>query len=241
MRLQIALVDHRDLVRVLQHQIGLGEALGHVAALDGRGLRDVDRLGVRGLGGLGHGDGGVRERLAGVGLGPELGHAGRAGLHRLQRVDGGRQDLVLHLDQVERFLGDGGLVGRHGRHRLAGEHDAVDGQHRVSARGRLVLELGDVARGQHRAHAGQRLGLAGVDRDDLGVRVRAAQELGVQQTARRDVGHVLHAAGDLLGPVGAGDGQAHATHVARRLHRAHRLAPCGTACAASLIAVTIFV
>ena len=94
------------------------------------------------------------------------------------------QHLVLHLDEVERLLGDGELVGGHRGHGLAGEHDAVDGEHRVRARRRLPLQLGDVGGGEHRAHAGQRARLARVDLHDAGVRVRAAQELRVQQAAR---------------------------------------------------------
>ena len=155
MGLQVALVDHRHAVGVLEHQVGLGEALGHVAPVEVGLLRDVDGLGRLGVA-LGGGHARVRQRLAGVRLGPRVRHRRRAGLHRQERVDRDRQHLVLDLDQVERFLGDRELVGRHGRHRLAGEDGAVDGEHRVGARRRLLLELGDVGRGEHRAHARER-------------------------------------------------------------------------------------
>jgi len=55
----------------------------------------------------------VSQRLAGVGS-AHLGDGRGARLHRLERIGGDRQDLVLHVDQVERFLGDRELVGGDG-------------------------------------------------------------------------------------------------------------------------------
>jgi hypothetical protein len=140
-------------------------------------------------------------------------------VHGLERIDRGGQRLVLDLDQVEGLLGDGRLVGGHRGHRLAHEHHAVDREHGVGARRRLLLQMRDVLGGDDRAHAGQRLRRAGVDRHDLGVGVWAAQQLGVQQALGLDVGHVLDAAGDLLGPVGPRNRDAHSLDVAGRLHR----------------------
>ncbi len=71
----------------------------------------------------------------------------------------GRTSYV-DLDQVEGLLRDGRLVRGHGGHRLPHEHHAVDGEHGVGARGRLLLEVGDVLRREHRADAGQRPGRA---------------------------------------------------------------------------------
>ena len=116
--------------------------------------------------------------------------------------------------------------------------DTVDREDRVRARRRLALELGNVGRRQHGADAGQRARFAHVDPDDSCVRVRAAQQLGVEQAARRDIRHVLHAARDFLRPIRPRDRQPNTSHVARRLHHAHRDTPW---CAASLIAATIFV
>jgi len=156
--------------------------------------------------------------LTGVRLGPQLGDGRGAGLHRLERIRGDRQDLVLHVDQVERFLGDGRLVGGDGGDRLAREDDAVDRQHGVRARRRLLLQHGDVGGGQDRAHAGQGARAAHVDADDLGVGVGAAQELRVQQAARIEIGDVLDLAGDLVGSVRTRNRQSDALHVAGRLH-----------------------
>ena len=131
---------------------------------------------------------GVGRGLAGVGLGALVGDARRAGLHRLDRVDGDRQRLVLDLDQVERLVGDRQVVGRDGGHRLAGEDDAIDRQHGVGARLGARLQLRDVGGGQHGAHARQRPRLAGVDALDAGVGVRAAQQPGLQQPGQLQVG-----------------------------------------------------
>ena len=58
----------------------------------------------------------------------------RARLHGLERIHRDRQHLVLDLDQVERLLGDGQLVGGHRGDRLAHEDGAVDGEDGVGAR-----------------------------------------------------------------------------------------------------------
>ena len=220
--LEVPLVDHRHAVGLLEHQVGLGEALRHVAPLEPRLLGDVGRLRRPGLG-RGDGHARVGERLAPVGLGPQLGDRRGARLHRRDRVDRRREHLVLDLDQVERLLGDRQLVGGDRRHRLAREDDAIDRQHRVGPGGRLVLQLRDVRRDQDRPHAGQRPGPARVDLEDAGVGVGAAQELRVEQAARLEVGHVLDLAGDLLGAVRARDGEPDPADLARRLHRRHGL------------------
>ena len=160
--LEVALVDHRNAVGLLDDHVRLGERLRHVPALQARLLRDVDGLRRLGLG-RHAGDGAVGQRLARVGLGPDLGDRRSAGLHRLERIGGDGQDLVLHLDQIERLLGDRELIGGDGCDRLAREHDAVDRQHGVRARRRLFLQHGDVGGRQHRAHARQRPRPAHID------------------------------------------------------------------------------
>ena len=156
---------------------------------------------------------------------------------------GDRQHLVLDLDQVERLLRDGQLVRRHGGHRLAGEDHPVDGEHRVRARRRLLLELGDVGRRQDGPHAGQRLGPARVDAEDAGVRVGAPQELGVQKPSRLEIRHVLDLPRHLLRAVRPGNGEPDTLHLARGLHRhGSALLTSGVAWrAASSIAASIFV
>ena len=242
MGLQVALVDHRHPVRVLEHEVGLGEALGHVPPVEVGLLGHVDGLGRLGLA-LGRRHPGVRQRLARVGLGPRVRHRRRPGLHRPQGVDRDRQHLVHHLDQVERLLRDRQLVRRHGGHGLAGEDRAVDGEHRVRPGRRLALELGDVGRRQDGPHAGQRPGAARVDPDDAGVRVGTSQELRVKEPAGLEIGHVLDLARHLLRPVRPRNGEPDPLHFARGLHRhGSSSSPyVRVAWAASSIAASIFV
>ena len=224
MRLEIALVHHRHAVGLLEDQVGLGEALGHVAALQPRLLGDIDRLRRWGIA-LDRGHPRMRERLAGVGLGPRIRHRWRPDQHRLERVDRRGQHLVLDLDQVERLLGDGQLVRGHRGHRLADEDHPIDGEHRMGARRGFLLQMRDVGGGEHGAHARQRFGLARVDADDLGVGMRAPEELRLQHAARLDVGDVLDVTRDLVRAVGTGDGETDSLDLARRLHDRHGVIP----------------
>ena len=95
MRLDVALVHGLGVELALDHDVGLGEALLHVAE------RELDPLGdVRGLG---------RRRLDARGD-HVLVQQRRAALHRLDHVDHVRQDLVVDLDQLQRLPGDAALV-----------------------------------------------------------------------------------------------------------------------------------
>ena len=181
-RLDVALVDHRHAVGLLEDEVGLGASPRPRRRARARACwAMLGALVVRLA--LGGGDAGVGQRLAGVGLGALVGHARRVRLHRLERVDGGRQHLVLDLDQVERLVGDGQLVGGHGGHRLAGEDHAVDRQHGVArASWRLGFSSGMSAAVSTARTPGQRPRRAGVDALDAGVGVRAAQQPGLQQS-----------------------------------------------------------
>ena len=181
--------------------------------------------------------------VAGYAFGARIRHRRRAGLHGLQRIHRGGQDLVLDRDQVQGLLGNGQLVGRHRGHRLPHEHHAVDGEHGMRARGRLLLELRHIRGGEHRAYAGKRFRPGDVDADDPGMRVRAPEELRVQQAAGLEIRHVLDAAGHLLGPVGPGTREADPLDVARGLHHGHDYLPfpAATVPAASVMASSILV
>ena len=174
---------------------------------------------------------------------PASATGGRAGLHGLERIDGGGQDVVLDLDQVQRLLGDGRLVGGDGGDRMPDEHHAVDGEDGVGPRRGLALQLRDVGGGQDGPHAGQRARLARVDAHDARVRVGAAEELGVEQAAGLEIRDVLDLTGDLLGTVGARDGEPDSLDVARGLHHSgHGYASSGRPRpAASVMAASILV
>jgi hypothetical protein len=96
-----------------------------------------------------------------------------------------RQRFVVHLDQVERVLGQRAVLGRHHRHGLPGVahpvhrqrpvlHGLLDAHHEGRSPGSHVLAS------EHCAHSGGAQRGADVDRADRGVRVRGPQHRRVQ-------------------------------------------------------------
>ncbi len=147
----------------------------------------------------------MRLSLTGISLCAAVRHARRPRVHRGDRVGGDWQWLVLDVDQLERLVGDGQVIGRDGRHRLAEEHYAIDRQQRVRAGLGTRLQLRDVGGGQHSAHAWQHAGPRCIDPFETRVRMRTAQQSGLQQPRQLDVTDVLRATCDLLGSVEARD------------------------------------
>ena len=141
-RLDVGLVLDLRAERVLEDVIGRREAPGHVALgphRDGQGVGQVGHL----LRSVRRG----ADRLRGV-------QDRRLGLHGLQRVEHGRQQLVFDVDEAHGLLGDVGVLRSHYGHHLAGEAHAVarqDGHvlHRTpDQRGRRV------GAGEHGVDAG---------------------------------------------------------------------------------------
>src|SRR5438876_68643 len=82
---------------MLDHQVSLGEALGHVAAIE-------DLVGAR----VGNVSGDVfRKTDVGAGAGMD---DRRAGLERGQRIEYGRQLFVLHVEEIGGFLRPGSTI-----------------------------------------------------------------------------------------------------------------------------------
>ena len=147
-----------------------------------------------------------------------LGHGVVDGQHR-------RQDLVLHIDQIERVLGDV-WVGRADRGHgvtlverfVRGEHvlqDPLVGRHAFAEVDDFVGRAGQAVVRDHALDAVQRLGPRGVDAEDSGVRVRRAKQSAVEHVGQIDVGPVAGATGDLVDAVGPDRSGAH--HVVGRL------------------------
>ncbi len=100
-------------------------------------------------------------------------------VHRRERVQNRRQDLVFDVDQAERL--DGGLLVHrgHGRNLVADLEHFFDGEYGlvVAGRGDAVKGRRHVLRRNDGLDARQPLRLGGVDAEDPGVGVGAAQDL----------------------------------------------------------------
>ena len=95
-------------------------------------------------------------------------HLGRVFAHGGDRIEHGRQRLVVDLDLLQGLVGD--LLGdrRHRRDAVAGvEHVVVDQHRLVLERGAEGIDRNFLA-GEHRHHAGHGLGRTGVDALDAG-------------------------------------------------------------------------
>ena len=94
----------------------------------------------------------------------------------LDRHDG-RQLCKLHLDKVQRLIGDPLVGGRDRRDRVAHVADLLARQGFLVLADRKDAELdGQVVAGKDRQHARERPSPGDIDVQDPGVRVRAAQE-----------------------------------------------------------------
>jgi len=157
--LQVTLWTIRNAIRLLDDDVGLRQALRHVAALQPACLQMFDRLG--GLASL------FTRTLPCAWprwcrLGPGLGHGRRAGFHGLERIDGGGRTSY---STSMRSRASSAMAGSSAATAATGcpRTPRVDGEDGVGPRGRLLLEVRHVGGGQHRADTGQRLGAARVD------------------------------------------------------------------------------
>ena len=127
---------------------------------------------------------------------------GSCRIERGERIDDGRQRLVVDLDQFERVFGEIAVARDHDRDRLADIAHAVDGNrpafdrrlHADHQRGGQLRHFGGGDDGGDARRAPRRLG---VDGADFGVGVRRAQDRGVQRAGRNaDVVDIAPAPGE---------------------------------------------
>ena len=187
-RLDVALVDRFGGELVLDHDVGIGEALVEVAALVHDPAGDVRRFGGRRFGALG--DHPVVQQ-------------GRTGRHRLVDVEHVRQGLVYHLDGVQSSPGLGAARGRNRGHDVALVQGLVAGDHVADHVLVTPGSLGEVVAGDDCLDPGHGLGLRRIDRHDLGVGVRRTQHRPLEHARQVEIGAELGPTGDLLEPVGS--------------------------------------
>ncbi len=128
------------------------------------------------------------------------------GLHRFFGIEVRGQRLVLHVDQLERALGNFFVDGCDARHVVANVANLLDRQRRlvVADRQDSVL-VRSVFTGNDRNHAVERSGPRGVNALDARVRVRRMQDLAHQHAGKAEVVGVFAGAGRLAGSVHHGD------------------------------------
>ncbi len=206
-RLHGVVLDAGEPVGVLEHEVGAGERLPHVAAGVVELVADVGP-------GLRPQRGEVREvpgqRLTGV-------HQGGAGRQRLLQRRHRRQLLVLHLDEVQR-LRRRRLVHRGNRHhRLALVADDLAGQEGPVAQGGPVERVAEreVGGGQDGIHARHLARRAHVHAEQARVRIRRAQQARVRHARQLHVAEIPRAARDLLERVRTAHGLANDPEAAR--------------------------
>ena len=127
-------------------------------------------------------------------------------LHRLQRIEPRRERVVVHLNQLQRFLGDFGAGG-------SDRGDVVaDVAHPIECKDTLVVPdgqdavgIGRVAAGCDRFDARQRFRFRGIDGPDARVRMRRVQDLAEEHSRRNKVVGVFTQAGHFSRGVGHGE------------------------------------
>jgi hypothetical protein len=230
--LEIALVHGFGAELALDHQIGPGEARLDIAVAELDTLGDVRRA----VGLHAYGDHGLVEDRG-------------ARLQGLRDVGDVRQDLIVHLDQLQRLPRRSGTGGRDGRdgvsliEDLLASHDVPAYvpivQHHLACGGELWRQVAEVVPCHDSLHALERLGRGGVDAQDAGVGVRAAQDPSDQLAGELHVGAEAGAPGDLVHAVRADRAGADDLEVRIGLERCrHQCAPLISA-AASWTARTI--
>ena len=117
-----------------------------------------------------------------------------------------RQLRELHIDQVQRLIGDPLVRGGHGRDRIAHIANLLAGERLFVLADRQDAELHrHVIAGQHRQHSGMRARARRINVQEAGVRIGTAQNPPKEHAWQRQVVGELRLAADL--GVGVGLGQ----------------------------------
>ena len=113
----------------------------------------------------------------------------RRRIERRHRIDHCRQRFVIHVDELERVLGEIAVAGDHHRDRLADIAHAIDRNRpafdrRLDADREARRQRLDLGAGDHGDNAGRPPRGGQVDRADVGMRMRGAKNSGVTRARR---------------------------------------------------------
>ena len=127
-------------------------------------------------------------------------------LHRLNRIEVGRERLVFHIDQLDRAFGDFFVNGSDTCDIVADVADLLDRKRRlVMADGKYAVLVGRVCASDDGNHAFERLGTRCVNALDARMRVRGMKDLADQHSGQAEIVRVLTGAGGLARGVHHGD------------------------------------
>ena len=203
-RLYVALMHCLRVELALHYRIRLCEALLHIPVIEDKMVSDIRLLVAIAV-------------AAGAKCGAchckqSLVQYRRALCHRIIGGQSGRQHLIVHINQLRRFLcqmlarsRDRGDRMSHVQ-RLLARHDIAAEEAVVDRRALFLIdELGGrirkVGSRDDRMHSRHRQRPARIDSANAGMGVRAANDLRVQQTGHRRIRGVARASGDLVHPV----------------------------------------
>ena len=186
-RLDMRLLNLGYFILGFEDVVGFGKAFFHIADVDPNLRRQVV----------------LRVRVCEVDVFRLVMQNGRARLHRFTRIQQPRQQLVLHVNQLQRLVSDLFCLRRHKCHPVAHEAHLIIQRERVQRpRDRVRLPGGRVDHtwnilvGQHCCYTGQRFGARGINAADSRVHDWAAQHLRHQHIAHAQIisegGFALH-------------------------------------------------
>jgi hypothetical protein len=196
MRFQIALVTRGNLEGVFHDQVRLAKARFDVALLPSQPGKPVMKV---------RGEKILRRSIV---ITDVFMNFRRTGSHRLQRIEDGRQQFVIDLDQMQRFLGSFHGVGRHGGNAIADETYRVPAKH-----GHIPYLFADQAAlhiltGNNRSHAGHLVCLCDIDPSNARMRVGAAQDFRPEQSWQLHISGINSPAADFAATFTARHGSA---------------------------------
>ena len=115
---------------------------------------------------------------------------GSAGPHRLQGVKDGGKLFILHIDQIQGFLGGVRIIGGDGGHPFADEPHLPVGQQRHVPQRPPHQHTGHILPRHHGAHSAQSKGAGGVYVNNSGVGERAPQDPSLEHPRQHNIRRV---------------------------------------------------
>jgi hypothetical protein len=177
---------NRNTERVLQHQIGLAEALFDVSFTPRELVKHVGNVFDQDI---------LRRAVVGRSV---VVHDRRAGFHRLQNVEDRRQLLVFDFDEIDCLFSRLTCLGRHRCDSVTDVAHLVPAQHRDIADALALKMIRLVFAGDDRFDARHLPSLGSIDAQDARMRVWASKNFAPQRVGKVHIGGINSLATGLL-------------------------------------------